>query len=208
MPTACLHLCLYPPLCLTQVDADFDVSGKANEAARAAAEAARKVNEAAEDADSKFQFRRKGRILWSDLKRSAPLVRATAGRSWAGQGCSGRGPHGEGKGRSGAHVAVKRYHTCGRPLLICCPPCPGPPRSGVAAYATSLRPRWARSHSCSCSSSRVRWGWLWLRPAMWGRSGRYKMWQRAVWGSMYGRGGLAMLGASSSSSSSCASCFD
>lgn len=90
LPAACTdprHILL--PCCPSthplQVDAEFDVSGKASEAARAAAEAARKVNEAAEDADSKFQFRRRSRILWSDLKRSAPLVRAG---DWAGRGCA------------------------------------------------------------------------------------------------------------------------
>lgn len=75
-PVTHLHnRCPHPTQMQPQVDAEFDVSGKASEAARAAAEAAKKVNEAAEDADSKFQFRRKSRILWSDVKRSAPLVR-------------------------------------------------------------------------------------------------------------------------------------
>lgn len=85
MLTSCS--CLAPPACglpkpPAQVDAEFDVSGKASEAARAAAEAARKVNEAAEEADSKFQFRRRARILWSDLKRAAPMVRG-GGRAGA-----------------------------------------------------------------------------------------------------------------------------
>ena len=77
-----------PPLSnsQSQVDAEYDVSGKASEAARKAAEAARKVNEAAEDADSKFHFRRKAQILWSDLKRNAPLVRLAAAGWLAGVG--------------------------------------------------------------------------------------------------------------------------
>ena len=108
-------LCLHPPLFLEQVDAEFDVSGKANEAARAAAEAARKVNEAAEDADSKFQFRRKGRVLWSDLKRSAPLVRATAGWSWHRRGCCRRGC--TSRGQAGGKRGFARLYSAGMRAL-------------------------------------------------------------------------------------------
>lgn len=134
-PAHTLLPCCCPSTHPPQVDAEFDVSGKASEAARAAAEAARKVNEAAEDADSKFQFRRKSRILWSDLKRSAPLVRAG---DWAGRRsclrglCMHRREVWAREATLGCHAAAGG---CGCALQPrCCPPQPplpavGPPRT-------------------------------------------------------------------------------
>jgi len=56
------------------VDAEYEVSSKAADAARTAAEGARRVNDAAEELESRWQVRRRIRNFFSDLKRTAPQV--------------------------------------------------------------------------------------------------------------------------------------
>jgi hypothetical protein len=69
-----------------RVDAEFDVSGKAAEAAQRAAEAARTANEAAEELNSRFQLRRRARTVLSDLRRTLPLVGCGCGKARWGSG--------------------------------------------------------------------------------------------------------------------------
>lgn len=57
-----------------QVDAEYDVSGKAAEAAKTAAEGARRVNDAAEELESRWQIRRRMRNAFADLKRTTPQL--------------------------------------------------------------------------------------------------------------------------------------
>lgn len=57
-----------------KVDAEYDVSGKAADAARTAAQNARKVNDAAEELESRFHVRRRIRNAWTDVKRRTPAV--------------------------------------------------------------------------------------------------------------------------------------
>ncbi|KAL4452302.1 hypothetical protein ABPG75_007964 [Micractinium tetrahymenae] len=57
-----------------QVDAEYDVSGKAAGAAKTAAEGARRVNDAAEELESRWQVRRRMRNAFTDFKRATPQV--------------------------------------------------------------------------------------------------------------------------------------
>ncbi|PSC72212.1 Replicase poly 1ab [Micractinium conductrix] len=59
-----------------RVDAEYDVSGKAADAARTASKSARRAAEAAEDFESRFHIRRRLRVAWADVKRSAPRTLA------------------------------------------------------------------------------------------------------------------------------------
>lgn len=68
------------PALLAQVDAEYDVSGKAAEAAKTAAEGARRVNDAAEELESRWQIRRRMRNAFADLKRTTPQVGLQQGR--------------------------------------------------------------------------------------------------------------------------------
>lgn len=77
------------PSPLRQVDAEYDVSGKAADAARAAEEAARRLGEAAEDADARYQVRGRAQNLWRDIKRGAPAVRRRAWLACAWPACAG-----------------------------------------------------------------------------------------------------------------------
>lgn len=58
------------------MDAEYDVSGKAADAARTASKSARRAAEAAEDFESRFHIRRRLRVAWADVKRSAPRTLA------------------------------------------------------------------------------------------------------------------------------------
>lgn len=64
---------------LLQVDAEYNVSGKAAEAAKTAAEGARRVNDAAEELESRWQVRRRVRNALADFKRTAPQVGVAGG---------------------------------------------------------------------------------------------------------------------------------